>query len=125
MRIVSFRIVNYKSFANSEELCFEPGFNVIVGRNNVGKTALAEAVSLRFSDKPHRSLKTVPTSDTQANPLSRAEVSTRVVADELAEVLANELPTFYASTDPNRSDAGEDWLRTVLSDGANIKCVFS
>jgi predicted ATP-binding protein involved in virulence len=43
VRIESFRVVNYKSFADSEEIRLEPGFNVIVGRNNVGKTALAEA----------------------------------------------------------------------------------
>ncbi len=47
MRIERFRIVNYKSFADSGEVRFKPGFNVIVGRNNVGKTALAKAVRLR------------------------------------------------------------------------------
>ena len=59
MRIENFRVVNYKSFADSGEMRLKPSFNVIVGRNNVGKTALAEAVSLRFQAKPHRSLKTV------------------------------------------------------------------
>ncbi len=56
MHLSSFRVTNYKSFHDSEKVHFEPGFNVIVGRNNVGKTALSEAISLRFLDKPHRSL---------------------------------------------------------------------
>jgi predicted ATPase len=61
VRIRTFRVVNYKSFVDSGELRLEPGFNVIVGRNNVGKTALAEAVGLHLlTDKPHRSLRTVP-----------------------------------------------------------------
>jgi predicted ATP-dependent endonuclease of OLD family len=73
LRIESFRIVNYKSFTDSRERYLEPGFNVIVGRNNVVKTALAEALSLRFSDKPHRSSKTVPGPDAQPDPESRAD----------------------------------------------------
>jgi hypothetical protein len=53
VHLSSFRVTNYKSFHDSEKVHFEPGFNVIVGRNNVGKTALSEAISLRFLDKPH------------------------------------------------------------------------
>src|SRR5829696_4121152 len=58
MHIATLQVNNYKSFSSSEEIRFEPGFNVIVGQNNVGKTALVEALSLQFRDKPHRSLKT-------------------------------------------------------------------
>lgn len=83
MRIQSFQVINYKSFADSGEIHLEPGFNVIVGRNNVGKTALAEAMSLRFPGKPHRSLTTVPTLGTPIDENSRAEVSIRLEANEL------------------------------------------
>src|SRR2546427_80281 len=57
MHISSFRVENYKSFRATEEIRTAPGFNVIVGQNNAGKTALMEALSLSGGNKPHRSLK--------------------------------------------------------------------
>jgi hypothetical protein len=62
--IQSFRVANYKSYLDSNELKLSPGFNLIVGQNNVGKTALVEALSLHAAYNPHRSLKTVPTRQT-------------------------------------------------------------
>ena len=43
MRISSFKIKNYKSFLEPEKITFDKGFNLIIGQNNVGKTALLEA----------------------------------------------------------------------------------
>lgn len=43
MRIERFRIQNCKSFIDSGEVELSGGFNVLVGANNVGKTALLEA----------------------------------------------------------------------------------
>ncbi len=40
---------------------------MIVGQNDVGKTALAESLSLQFLNKPHRSLATVPRSTTSVS----------------------------------------------------------
>ena len=48
------RIYNYKSFRDSGEIAFRPGFNVVVGQNNAGKTALIEALSGRFTYHPTR-----------------------------------------------------------------------
>jgi hypothetical protein len=126
MRISTFRVVNYKSFADSGEIRFKSGFNVIVGRNNVGKTALAEAVGLHsLVDKPPRSLKTVPTPGAPQDSSSEAEVSIRVEANELSELLINELPSFYVPTSPDQMDASETWLRAVLSEGVTVDAVFS
>lgn len=61
MSVAAFELIDYKSFADSGEVQFEPGFNVIVGQNNVGKMAMAEALSLRFDNSPHLSTGTVPT----------------------------------------------------------------
>ena len=61
MHVHSIKITNYKSFRESEEIQFAPGINVLIGKNNSGKTALLEALSLRFLNKPHRSEKTIPT----------------------------------------------------------------
>ena len=60
MYITDFGISNYKSFRIGPHTPLSPGFNVIVGRNNVGKTAMIEALSLRFENAPHRSIVTAP-----------------------------------------------------------------
>lgn len=55
MYLRSLRIQNYKSFEDSGELSFGRGFNVVVGQNNVGKTALLEALNFaRTQSVPHR-----------------------------------------------------------------------
>ena len=54
--ISKIHIESYKCFRNLGPLNLDPGINVIVGQNNAGKTALLEALSLRFDSKPHRSL---------------------------------------------------------------------
>ena len=58
MHISKLKIESYKSFHFSDDLNLKPGFNVIVGQNNAGKTALVEALSLDFSDIPHLSVVT-------------------------------------------------------------------
>lgn len=55
MRIRSFRAKNYKSLRETPTLSFDAGINVIVGPNNVGKTALLEALSGSATATPHRS----------------------------------------------------------------------
>jgi len=60
MYISKFRVSNYKSFLDSGEVEFKPGFNVITGQNSAGKTALLEALTLQLTPKPHRSVRTMP-----------------------------------------------------------------
>jgi hypothetical protein len=58
MYIKSFSIENYKSFHDSGRQELTPGFNVILGQNNAGKTALIEALSgFPRGAKPHRNSK--------------------------------------------------------------------
>jgi ABC-type ATPase involved in cell division len=55
MHIQRLRVLNYKSFRDSGFIEFGPSFNVIVGQNNSGKTALLEALGLHMGEnKPHR-----------------------------------------------------------------------
>src|ERR1051325_6144423 len=54
------QISNYKSYRNSSRLELKTGINVVVGRNNAGKTALLETLSLKFETNPHRTIETVP-----------------------------------------------------------------
>lgn len=115
MHISKFRLGNYKSFYEPEELQLGPGFNVVVGPNNVGKTALLEALSLRFSSDPHRSLKTVPTPDAQPIPQAWAEISFTVSRDELLELLqANPGPYWLPYPQSNSEIAN----RTNVHSGA-------
>ncbi|MDP9476828.1 MAG: AAA family ATPase [Actinomycetota bacterium] len=83
MRVTTFRIENYKGFRDSGVVRFEPGFNVIVGQNNVGKTALTEALALTFGPNAHRSSKTVPLPGVPPPAVCRATVRFEVDADEL------------------------------------------
>jgi AAA15 family ATPase/GTPase len=75
MYISGFQVANYKSFFEPITLKFTPGFNIISGQNNAGKTALLEALGLDFGWNPHRSLKTIPVKGIAPAQLSRADIS--------------------------------------------------
>jgi recombinational DNA repair ATPase RecF len=60
MNILEFKVENYKSWYDSGVVAISPGFNIIIGQNNVGKSALLEALSFTTSPNPHRSLVTCP-----------------------------------------------------------------
>jgi predicted ATPase len=83
MRFLEFKIDNYKGFLGSPTIRLEPGLNVIVGPNNVGKTALIEALSLRYGQSPHRSLATKPTRATSLEGPGIASVTLHVDSSEL------------------------------------------
>ena len=126
MRIASFQIENYKSFRSSEEIHLTPGFNVIVGQNDAGKTALVEAVSLRFGNKPHRSLRTVPTRSTRVNGTSYVHISFELVRNELTELMVNLSPfdVFVPPSPEHTAELHEQKFRNALSDQNIIKCIF-
>ena len=87
MYIASFRIENYKSFRTTDTVSLTSGFNVIVGQNNVGKTALVEALSLAAPNTPHRSLAALPTTLTPLRGDSLTEVIFRLDDIELRDLL--------------------------------------
>src|SRR5262249_51330706 len=87
MRYLTFELDNYKSFLSSGTLHFSSGFNVIVGQNDVGKTALVEGLALRFDNKPHRSLKTAHTRLAQVHSPSEAHVRFEIPHAEFVQIL--------------------------------------
>src|SRR3989442_960053 len=87
MYIATFRVANYKSFRGTPGVAITPGFNVIVGQNNVGKTALVEALSLSSGHKAHRSLRTAPNSRTVVAQISRTTVAIHLTQAEMHELL--------------------------------------
>jgi AAA15 family ATPase/GTPase len=86
MYISKLQIKDFKSFFSSEELNFTPGFNLLVGKNNAGKTALVEALSLQFSNKPHRSTTTIPVEGMQRPGPSTVTIDFKLDVGEAEEL---------------------------------------
>jgi predicted ATPase len=83
MHVSRIKVYNYKSFRESQDLELRPGFNIVVGQNDAGKTALLQAMGLRFPYSPHRSLKTLPTPESRPDPSSRVDFSVYATSSEL------------------------------------------
>src|SRR5882762_5173356 len=86
MYISRFQIRNYKSFYQSPALQLNRGFNIVTGRNNAGKTALLQALALKFNANPHRSLKTHPSPHTLANQTCIIDVAFVVEPADITEL---------------------------------------
>lgn len=54
MRLLNARVVGFQSFADSGELSFGPGINLLVGQNNAGKSALLRGLQLHMANDRHR-----------------------------------------------------------------------
>lgn len=103
MHISRFKITNYKSFLDLGEITLTPRFNVVVGENNAGKTALAEALSLQFSNKPHKSELTVPRPGALHELRSSATVSFELSEGDLSQILRDRVGGFVV---PARGQSG-------------------
>jgi hypothetical protein len=90
MRISRFFVKNYKSFADrGGEASLTPNINVIIGQNNVGKTALLEAVSVRLNAGAHRSVTTHPTPDAVVDIRPTVEIDVIFGDQEVREIVAD------------------------------------
>lgn len=54
MRLLTARVVGFQSFADSGELKFGPGINLLVGQNNAGKSAFLRGLQPDLADDRHR-----------------------------------------------------------------------
>ncbi len=116
MRIAKVSIKNYKSFRDLEEISFTSGFNVIVGQNNVGKTALVEALSLNFGSFPHRSLYTLPRSSTRLDTASVVDITLRFKRDELSDLLKDSRISFSVPVSPQSDIPLFDQARYIVEE---------
>jgi hypothetical protein len=91
MYITSAKIRSYKNFRETQTFHLSPGFNVVIGQNNAGKTALIEALSMSFEDVRHRSLVTVPNRMVSPAGPSAVEVQIQFGKEELFGLLADRL----------------------------------
>lgn len=103
MYISSFQINNYKSYYRAETLQLSPGINIVIGQNNVGKTALLEGLGLHFPSNVHRSSRLKRRGRSRDNNLSWATVSFTINRDELWEIL-RDMPREFGVPLPNRED---------------------
>ncbi|MDR7305294.1 AAA family ATPase [Rhodoferax saidenbachensis] len=89
MHIKTLQIQNYKSFWQSEEIPFEQGFNLIVGQNDAGKSALLECLLPGIENKPHRSMLTAPEGHIQDVPESTATKRIQLTSGDLKAYLSS------------------------------------
>ncbi|WP_175425516.1 AAA family ATPase [Trinickia violacea] len=116
MRIASFRVQNYKCFVDTGEIKLTPGFNVFIGRNDAGKSALMEALSLRHTHNPHRSLETVRTPTSEPPSSAPTSVAYDLSPEELRQHLTA-LASFFLPTGPNASASVFATFRSLLETG--------
>jgi AAA domain, putative AbiEii toxin, Type IV TA system/AAA domain len=90
MYITDFELSNFKSYRNPAPIKFKPGFNIISGQNNAGKTALLEALTMRFQINPHRSVITVPVPGADPPPISSAKITIVFERDEFVVALGRQ-----------------------------------
>lgn len=100
MHISRFILRNYKSFIDSGVIELRPGFNVICGQNNAGKTALLEPLDSGTHSQPHRSIMTARTAKTVLAPNSTIDVTFEVSPDELREIMGEQQQQQYRIARP-------------------------
>lgn len=87
MRIDSVAITNYKSYLERQTIRFEPGFNLLLGTNNAGKTSVLDVLDMNLDlNEPHRSERTIPIYGGQANKPSQLEVTLATKFSELWQI---------------------------------------
>ncbi|MHC5743466.1 MAG: AAA family ATPase [Nostoc sp.] len=89
MFIKKLQVFNYKSYLDSGLMEFSPGINIIVGRNNAGKTSLLEVLTLDFENHPHRSLKTLPNKLSSLQEESKIQIILHIEKEELRNLIRN------------------------------------
>ncbi|WP_026103914.1 AAA family ATPase [Anabaena sp. PCC 7108] len=95
MYIKKLRVYNYKSYFDSGVMEFAPGVNIIVGKNNAGKTSLLEVMTLDFKeDHTHKSLKTLPNKSSRIEEESKIEITLQIEKDKLRNFIKNYSPNF-------------------------------
>lgn len=103
MRIENVAIENYKSFLERQTLHLEPGFNLLVGTNNAGKTTILDVIDLETGlNEPHRSERTIPNYGGVAAGPSLFEVTLATTYHELYSLGAGRPITFPISRPSER-----------------------
>jgi hypothetical protein len=94
MRLRNVSVRNYKGFRDTGEIPLSSGINFVVGANNSGKTAFLEAVSLRFTDNPHKTLTTIPRVGISPDSISRVTINFCCSRQELRDLVVQPEQSF-------------------------------
>src|SRR5262249_19787131 len=114
LQLKKFQVWNYKSFLDSGELEFGPGFNVLVGQNDSGKTALLEALNPNPPEnKPHRSYATAPNETDVGTTSSRFRFWCSIPSEEAKRRLCSTGSLFMFT--PEGGQNGNNLLSRLLA----------
>lgn len=120
MYVKSLKINNYKSFWESEEIPFEKGFNLIVGQNDAGKSALLECLLPGIENKPHRSLLTAPEIRTPHAPDSVTTKRFHLTPEDIKAYLSAQTDVGLPSSDHD-GNAAVARIRQLISNGGDFR----
>ena len=88
MHIERVEIENYKGFLERQVLQFEPGFNLLVGANNSGKTTVLDVLDIPPNlNEPHRSVRTIPVYGGASVGNSKYEATLAMQFEELRQMV--------------------------------------
>lgn len=90
MYIEAVEIENYKCFLDRQTLNFEPGFNLLVGANNAGKTTVLDVMDMQPNlAEPHRSQRTIPSYGGATVGHSSYQVAVAMTFQELRQMVGS------------------------------------
>jgi AAA15 family ATPase/GTPase len=121
MHISSLKVSNYKSFRNSDEISLSKGFNIIVGKNNSGKTALAEASTTNIPNKPHISENTIPYRNYKNNKESEIDLEIVFEEDEVWKFVVNNFSQINLPIDRSKEGSSRKQAREFVDNIKGIK----
>lgn len=127
MKIKDIRIQNYKSWYDSGTIQLHEGFNIIVGQNNVEKTAFLEALSLQGNTSPHKTLATKPERDSPLDPYASLSATLEFSDDELwrlALTLQGEIFVPFKNENVPITEVPK-WVEDKLKEPQEIKIQYS
>jgi len=116
MWISRFRLTNFSSFFDSDFIELSPGFNLFIGPNNSGKSALLRSLSNPLPNNPHKNEKAFRGSDL-AVPSVQIDLNT--TPTEIVRVFSRIGQDAFFPVE-NSSDSGVDRLLSFLRENENI-----
>lgn len=128
MKLLTAQIKNYKCFIDSGEICFASGFNIFIGQNDAGKSALLDALSTRITHVPHRSLASAPHAHTADDPQTTVDCTYAVSAEDLqvffSQQKAVSLPVQIGSAGNRSAETTIACLTDALKNGSEFKSTW-
>ena len=130
MHIESVALTNYKSFLERQILNLEPGFNLLVGTNNAGKTSVLNVLDMDINlNEPHRSERTIPQFGGQPNQQSEFEMTLATCVSELWRLTGSSqmyLPILSMGSDANGLEAVDSIRASIeANEQLHLNTIFS